>query len=165
MNYKITIKKNPNPKYLFLDIDGVMNSFNDYKMSNEEFMKKLNKISFHLNPEKIKILNEIYLEYKPTIILSSYWRKRFSLKKINKIFKKSGFIGKISDKTTKKGEEHNDRWNQIQKYISQKNVKNYIILDDEHITRNQKVVPNFIKTDSYVGLKIKHLKEIEKIWN
>ena len=66
MNYKITIKKNPNPKYLFLDIDGVMNSFNDYKMSNEEFMKKLNKISFHLNPEKIKILNEIYLQYKPT---------------------------------------------------------------------------------------------------
>ncbi len=35
MKYKITIKGAKQEKYLFLDIDGVMNSFDDYNMTGE----------------------------------------------------------------------------------------------------------------------------------
>lgn len=164
MNYKIIIKNNSYPKYLFLDIDGVMNSFDDYKMTNEEFMKQLNKISFKLNPKHIKILNNVVEKYNPKIILSSYWRTRFSLEKINDLFKKEGFKGQISDITDDQGKEHDNRWNQIKRYIDKNDVKNYIILDDEHITKNETVVPNFVKTNSYVGLTKKSLEEIHKIW-
>ena len=164
MNYKIIIKNNSYPKYLFLDIDGVMNSFDDYKMTNEEFMKQLNKISFKLNPKHVKILNNVVEKYNPKIILSSYWRTRFSLEKINDLFKKEGFKGQISDITDDQGKEHDNRWNQIKRYIDKNDVKNYIILDDEHITKNEKVVPNFVKTNSYVGLTKKSLEEIHKIW-
>lgn len=164
MNYKIIIKNNSYPKYLFLDIDGVMNSFDDYKMTNEEFMKQLNKISFKLNPNHVKILNNVVEKYNPKIILSSYWRTRFSLEKINDLFKKEGFKGQISDITDDQGKEHDNRWNQIKRYIDKNDVKNYIILDDEHITKNETVVPNFVKTNSYVGLTKKSLEEIHKIW-
>lgn len=164
MNYKIIIKNNSYPKYLFLDIDGVMNSFDDYKMTNEEFMKQLNKISFKLNPKHVKILNNVVEKYNPKIILSSYWRTRFSLEKINDLFKKEDFKGQISDITDDQGKEHDNRWNQIKRYIDKNDVKNYIILDDEHITKNETVVPNFVKTNSYVGLTKKSLEEIHKIW-
>ena len=162
--YKITIKNNPNKRYLFLDIDGVLNSFDDYSMTGDNFLKNLHKISFILNDKQIQLLNQIVEQYNPTIILSSYWRTRYSLKKINKIFKKKGFIGEISDKTDEKGKEHKDRWGQIKRYIRKKGVKNFIILDDETISENE-ICPNFIKTNSYKGLEKTHLQEIDNIWS
>lgn len=112
----------------------------------------------------MQLLNQIVVEYNPIIILSSYWRTRYSLEEINKIFKKHGFVGKISDKTDEQGEEHSERWNQIKRYIKKNNVKNFIILDDEKISENE-VSPNFIKTNSYNGLRKKHLNLIGYIWN
>lgn len=164
MSYKIFITNNKNPKYLFLDIDGVLNSFNDYNMSYKTFLEKLNKITFELNPKQIKLLNNIVERYNPTIVLSSYWRTRYTLDEINKLFKDKGFIGNISYKTDGNGKEHDDRWNQIKRFIDKQNVKNYIILDDEHITKNKAVVANFVKTDSYVGLNKKSIKQIHNIW-
>lgn len=164
MNYKITVKNNSQPKYLFLDIDGVMNSFDDYKMSGKKFMKNIHKLTFKLSKKQIKLINKIVENYNPKIILSSYWRTRYSLDEINKIFKDKGFKGTIADYTDHKGEEHDDRWNQIKRYIDKNQVKNYIILDDEHITKDSTVVPNFIKTDSYVGLTKNSLKDIHNIW-
>lgn len=133
-------------------------------MSGKTFLKKLHKISFILSDKQIRLLNQIVQEYNPIIVLSSYWRTRYSLEEINKIFKEHGFIGKISDKTDEQGEEHSERWNQIKRYINQHKIKNFIILDDEKISNNE-VSPNFIKTNSYKGLRKKHLNQIKNIWN
>ena len=157
MKYKITLKN----KYLFLDIDGVLNSFDDYNMTGEEFLKKINKISFVISPKQINLLNKIVEEYNPKIILCSYWRTRYSLEEINKMFKDKNFIGHISDKTDEKGTEHKDRWSQIKRYIDKHNIKNFIILDDDKLSNEAK---NHIQPDSYVGLINKHMKEIEKVW-
>ena len=117
MKYKITIKGAKEQKYLFLDIDGVMNSFNDYNMTGEEFLKKINDISFVISKKQIDLLNEIVEKYNPKIVLSSYWRTRYPIKKINKIFKDNGFKGAVIAKTDEKGEEHKDRWKQIKRFI------------------------------------------------
>ncbi len=162
--YKLTIKNPNNQKYLFLDIDGVLNSFDDYNMTGDTFLKNLHKISFVLSDNQIQILNNIVEKYNPTIILSSYWRTRYSLEEINKIFKKHDFIGEITDKTDEKGEEHKDRWAQIKRFIDKNHVKNFIILDDERISENE-ICPNFIKTNSYKGLDKTHLQEIDNIWS
>lgn len=161
MKYKIRLKNTNGQKYLFLDIDGVMNSFDDYNMTGKEFLKKLNDISFILNKKQINILNQIIEEYNPIIILSSYWRTRYSTKEINKIFKQNDFIGEIQDKTDEKGEEHKERWAQIKRYIDKHNVKNFIILDDDRLGNEAN---NHIKTNPYIGLTNKHIKEIKKIW-
>jgi histidinol phosphatase-like enzyme len=161
MNYKITVKNNKDQKYLFLDIDGVLNSFDDYKMTGEEFLKKLNEISFIVSKKQIRLLNEIIEEYNPKIVLSSYWRTRYDLKEINKMFKDNGFLGQIVGMTDEDGAEHKQRWAQIKRYIGKHNVKNFIILDDDKLGEG---AYNHIKTNSYIGLGNKHMKEIEKIW-
>jgi hypothetical protein len=161
MKYKITIKGAKQEKYLFLDIDGVMNSFDDYNMTGEEFLKKINDISFVISKKQINLLNEIVEKYNPKIVLSSYWRKRYPIQKINKIFKKNGFKGAVIAKTDEKGEEHKDRWNQIKRFIDKNSVESYIILDDDSLGNEAK---NHIKTDSYIGIEKEHIDRIKKIW-
>ena len=161
MNYKITVKNNKDQKYLFLDIDGVLNSFDDYKMTGKEFLEKLNDISFILSEKQIKLLNRIIKEYNPKIVLSSYWRTRYKLEEINKMFKDNGFLGQIIGMTDENGEEHKERWSQIKRYINKHKIKNFIILDDDKLGDE---AYNHIKTDSYIGITNKHINEIEKIW-
>lgn len=56
MNYKIKLKQK---KYLFLDIDGVLNSFDDYNMTGDELLKNLEDISFVLSKKQMFLLNRI----------------------------------------------------------------------------------------------------------
>ncbi len=161
MKYKITIKGAKQEKYLFLDIDGVMNSFDDYNMTGEEFLKKINDISFVISKKQIDLLNEIVEKYNPKIVLSSYWRTRYPIQKVNKIFKENGFKGAVIAITDEKGEEHKDRWNQIKRFIDKNNVESYIILDDDSLGNEAK---NHIKTDSYKGIQKEHIDKIKRIW-
>ena len=47
---------NSKPKYLFLDIDGVLNSFNDYKLQGRSFLENINNISFVLGDKQIDLI-------------------------------------------------------------------------------------------------------------
>lgn len=159
--YKINITTN---KYLFLDIDGVLNSFDDYKVTGKEFLENIHNTTFILSDRQISLLNDINEKYHPKIILSSYWRNRYSLSVIQKKFEDAGFKGKISGITPSFGGEHEDRWQQIKHYIDDNDVSNYIILDDSPLDRKDTKFPNWIRTNSYHGLDQKHMKEIDKIW-
>ena len=159
--YKINITTN---KYIFLDIDGVMNSFDDYNIDGKEFKENIHNLTFLLSKRQISLLNNIVEKYHPKIILSSYWRNRYSLKDIQNKFEKAGFKGKINGITPSFGGEHEDRWQQIEHYIQDNDVSEYIILDDSPLDRKNTKIPNWIRTDSYHGLDLKHLKEIDKIW-
>ena len=151
-------------KHLFLDIDGVLNSFDDYKVSGKEFLENIENTTFILSDRQISLLNNIVDKYHPKIILSSYWRNRYPLTVIQKKFEAVGFKGKISGLTPSFGGEHEDRWEQINHYINDNDVSEYIILDDSLLDRKKTKFPNWIKTDSYHGLDHKHLREIDKIW-
>jgi len=159
--YKINITTN---KHLFLDIDGVLNSFDDYKVSGKEFLENIENTTFILSDRQISLLNNIVDKYHPKIILSSYWRNRYSLTVIQKKFEAVGFKGKISGITPSFGGEHEDRWEQINHYINDNDVSEYIILDDSPLDRKKTKYPCWIKTDSYHGLDHIHLKEIDKLW-
>ena len=160
-NYKINITTN---KYLFLDIDGVLNSFDDYDVDGKEFLENIENHTFILSDKQISLLNNIIDKYHPKIILSSYWRNRYSLKTLQNKFEDAGFKGKILAITPSFGGEHEDRWQQIKHYIDDNDVSDYIILDDSPLDRKNTKFPNWIKTDSYHGLDQKHLREIDKIW-
>ena len=160
-NYKINVTTN---KYLFLDIDGVLNSFDDYDVDGKEFLENIENHTFILSDKQISLLNNIIDKYHPKIILSYYWRNRYSLKTLQKKFEAEGFKGKILAITPSFGGEHEDRWQQIKHYIDDNDVSDYIILDDSPLDRKNTKFPNWIKTDSYHGLDHKHLREIDKIW-
>ena len=159
--YKINITTN---KYLFLDIDGVLNSFDDYGVEGKEFIENIENLTFILSKRQMSLLNNINDKYHPKIILSSYWRNRYSLLTLQNKFEAAGFKGKILAITPSFGGEHEDRWQQIKHYIEDNDVSNYIILDDSPLDRKNTKFPNWIKTDSYHGLDHKHLREIDKIW-
>jgi hypothetical protein len=159
--YKINITTN---KYLFLDIDGVLNSFDDYGVDGKEFIENIENLTFILSKRQMSLLNNIIDKYHPKIILSSYWRNRYSLLTLQNKFEAAGFKGKILAITPSFGGEHEDRWQQIKHYIEDNDVSNYIILDDSPLDRKNTKFPNWVKTDSYHGLDHKHLKEIDKIW-
>ena len=63
--YKINITTN---KHLFLDIDGVLNSFDDYKVSGKEFLENIENTTFILSDRQISLLNNIVDKYHPKII-------------------------------------------------------------------------------------------------
>jgi hypothetical protein len=159
--YKINITTN---KYLFLDIDGVLNSFDDYGVDGKEFIENIENLTFILSKRQMSLLNNIIDKYHPKIILSSYWRNRYSLLTLQNKFEAAGFKGKILAITPSFGGEHEDRWQQIKHYIEDNDVSNYIILDDSPLDRKNTKFPNWVKTDSYHGLDHKHLREIDKIW-
>ena len=159
--YTINITTN---KYLFLDIDGVLNSFDDYGIDGKEFIENIENLTFILSDRQLSLLNKIIDKYHPKIILSSYWRNRYSLKTLQNKFEDAGFKGKILAITPSFGGEHEDRWQQIKHYIDDNDVSDYIILDDSPLDRKNTKFPKWIKTDSYHGLDQKHLREIDKIW-
>ena len=159
--YKINITTN---KYLFLDIDGVLNSFDDYGVDGKQFLENIENLTFILSKRQMSLLNNIIDKYHPKIILSSYWRNRYSLLTLQNKFEAAGFKGKILAITPSFGGEHEDRWQQIKHYIEDNDVSNYIILDDSPLDRKNTKFPNWVKTDSYHGLDHKHLREIDKIW-
>ena len=146
------LSKKQSKKIVFLDIDGVVNDFpnHDDKTINE--IKK----DFHkfLHEDKINLLNKIVDEVNPDFVLSSYWRKHFSIKEVNKLFKDSGFKGSFIDKTSNHGEEHKDRWKQIKKSLEQHNPDKYVILDDGKVVDDK---DHMVQTVKIKGLQEKDI--------
>ena len=141
--------------------------FDKYVFEGEYQCTKFIALNYDTGVEKRvaysqKLTNEDIESFKGVFLIKSYNSKGYITDAV--IFKDRGFVGYISDKTDEQGEEHSERWNQIKRYIKKNNVKNFIILDDEKISENE-VSPNFIKTNSYKGLRKKHLNLIGNIWN
>jgi hypothetical protein len=122
-------------KVLFLDIDGVLNGdeFLDddtpkptYQDVEEWMLWWLEAI----NPESIKILNQIIRITETKVVLSSNRRYWASLKDISTILKIAGFKGEIIDRTpVRRGES---RGSEIRAWLNENNPESYIILDDDN---------------------------------
>ena len=144
---------------VFLDIDGVVNDFPNHKDKTIKDIKS--QFEDFIFEEKIKLLNKLIDEVNVVFILSSYWRKHFTVKEINKLFKDCGFKGEFIDKTSNHGVEHDDRWKQIKKCIDKYNPDNYVILDNGKVCEDN---PNFIRTVKTDGLKDKDIEKAIKIF-
>lgn len=139
-------------KYIFLDIDGVLNSDKWYVSENNP--GNLNGKEGDLDPECVNRLNNICKETGAKIVLSSDWRiswpyciDRLENGGINK--------GLIVDKTP----EHmwlpyfsdKSRGSEISSWLSTHECERYVILDDrKDFTEEQ--WPNFVHIDSMHGL-------------
>lgn len=157
-----TILDNP---IIFLDIDGVLNSF--------YLENKLNEFI----PESIAILNYLYLKYNAYIVISSSWREFKTLEEIKKYFENNYFIGNIIDKTDVADEEHSKidtskietlqseddfylaigenqcRNYEIMKYINENNVDKYVVIDDM-LFSNKELSKHHIRTNNKFGLTL-----------
>lgn len=159
-------------KYIFLDIDGVLNS-NDYfsslehikrskKLLDERFSPSIAHNVSYIDPVAVENLNKLVKDTGAKVVVSSTWR--FS-PDLSEIFKISGVEAPIfsitpSSRSRIRGEE-------IQAWLDKKaeSPYKYVILDDDSdMLRDQ--LPYFIQVDWMArGLSENDVKLATKILN
>jgi hypothetical protein len=116
-------------KILFLDIDGVLNTYQEQKTKHN-----------YIDPIKISRLEKVISATGAKIVISSNWR--FAMNEIEKELPTIvpyiiGITGLAEDRTT-----------EITNWINEHDVENYVVLDDMYIH----LPNNFIQTNEDVGL-------------
>jgi len=142
-------------KVVFLDIDGVMTS----NSLNEEINKSTSVYTF--SKGCVNALNKILESHRSKIVLTSSWRTVFDVEKQCEIFSENGVVQMPYSQTIDLGYEN--RSEEIRQYISkQKNISNFLILDDMEIIGFD---DNFIRVDFNTGLTMEHIGKAIKILN
>lgn len=143
-----------NTSYIFLDIDGVLNTYR-HRLLQEE---ATGDSSIHnWCPQACHNLLKLCREYDIHIIISSNWKDQYELEEIRRFFEKNGVPSdNIIDKTPSEVEEHKAaeyRGLEIQQWLN-KNAPDgasYVIIDDEStILSAQK--DHFVRVDPEEGL-------------
>lgn len=156
-------------KFIFLDIDGVLNSEQYYiekpwPQRFEELKDKLDEhIAFgisHIDPKAVKLLNKLVAETKAKIVVSSSWRGDIALQTI---FSLADIIEPIYGETPRL--ESRFRGEEIKFWLEKqsKPYKYVIIDDDSDMFDDQK--PYFIHTDYEFGLTKSDVDKAIKILN
>jgi hypothetical protein len=146
------------PKIIFLDIDGVLNTFTD----------ETPRSRYPLLPRCVENLNKIIRETQAKIVVSSTWRFLFKTPKdLEKVLKESGFEGEIFDFTDSLPNYYSVRGNEIKKWLEDHeellgvpyyDFSSYIILDDDSdMLLEQK--DNFIHVNNLIGINITVIKQ------
>lgn len=122
-------------KILFLDVDGVLNS---WKTGGRYALKR----------SCLRRLQKIIEETECKVVLSSTWRRdEYALKRLKRVLKYRGL--EILDKTIYI--PSGPRGLEIQEWIKRNDVKRYAILDDDSDMLEEQL-KNFFQTDGDYGL-------------
>lgn len=158
-------------KLVFLDIDGVLNyelfwkdEAQDIKLKN--LSESAPKGSHDICKDKIGLLNDLIEQTEAKIIISSTWRKYYTLDELRELFKFMGFKGEIIDTTPylnfQKLDGYNysvprgceiKAWLEINKDklgVESHKIKYLILDDDSDMLYNQRHA--YFRVDPYCGL-------------
>lgn len=138
-------------RFIFLDIDGVMNSIPSWDWDGQ----------IPIESSKVELLNNILDSVKNCgIVISSSWRSWNSLQVFKIEFRKAGF--EYSDHIIGKTPERRDsnRSKEIKKWLEDKTYDSYLAIDDRTLS-----CINSHKTESSKGLTLSDAKKIIKYMN
>lgn len=146
-------------KVLFLDFDGVLNSF-EYCITR----KPTNELLLMLDPRSVDLLNLVCRSLPDlSIVISSSWRKTHTLKEICEILNGCGFlysnriIGITESLYTKRGIE-------IDSYRTNHEISEYCIIDDDSDMLEHQL-PRFIRTNDMTGITVYDALNIIKLFD
>lgn len=163
-------------KFIFLDIDGVLNSESYYttRETKPTTREEHNIMSF--DPQAIVHLNRIIEETGALIVVSSTWRQSRSIKELQQLLDNVGVISKVYSKTPVLREEYIFRGNEIEWWLQEEQRKDgkiaftmlspykYVILDDDFDMLLHQA-PYFVKCNYKTGLTETLANEAIKILN
>ena len=140
-------------KYIFLDIDGVLNASGDKEIVFN--MMEVNKLELFVN---------FVLEVDASVVITS--SRRIYKEEVNMIKLALAKINNVSVLSEKRIHKH--RGNEIEWYITENKINNFVIFDDNDDMISDKPLLNnhFILVDYLVGLTkedIMKAKEILKL--
>ena len=167
-------------KVIFLDIDGVLATTKQYFTNRTKFREKnidakeLN-LPYPWDKECVDVFNEILDATNAVIVLSSDWKHHWSLEEIDKVFKWNGVIKSPiaytpNDSVSFGNLTMNRAW-EIEKYIREVGVDNYVVIDDLWVNKYMKSNGSedraFITRESeglkQTGLKDKIIKKLNNV--
>ncbi len=142
---------------IFLDIDGVLN-------------RTKHATEIHLEESKCALLMELVRSVeqkniKVKIVLSTFWRT--FRKYIEYILQRRGFPPGIvcgvtpGDPVSKKS--YVNRAEEIETWLANANVINFVILDDRESASNEKLQPRFVRTQHETGLTHENVLDAVRI--
>ena len=137
---------------IFLDIDGVLRTHK----SDLEWSKYLgvpipsNVHDRRFDKKIVSNINEIVGYTRAKIVVTSTWRVKHSLEELKQIFRDNGISAEIIGKTDiglTRGEE-------IEQYISDNEIENYVVIDDQ-VSDILKSIPKerVIKVNPTIGFE------------
>lgn len=152
---------------LFLDFDGVLNTSNFRDLFGS-----------CLNPFLVRNLIELVRECNFRIVLSTAWRDFLDNEKLKKAFSCDGFRNSLSDEEVNfllertigktefikiKGLSFEEtRSLEINSFVNDNQLKNWLAIDDLDLANNKFAVKNFVRTDDDVGLSSDLVEKIIK---
>jgi hypothetical protein len=131
-------------KIVFLDIDGVICFGDDI-----------------IEPEKIKLLNQLIAETGAYIVISSSLRKIYTRTELCDLLNQAGFQGTILGVTPNLNSR---RGLEIKEWLKTKRYKilSFVILDDNS-DFEAVGLDRLVQTNSFQGLQCSHIKQAKKI--
>lgn len=140
-------------KFLFLDIDGVLNNTNYHESESD--------LSYPLSAfckDNIKSFNKLMDEISDIkVVISSSWRVDSNLQNI---FDKVGLNVKIFDITPSLSD---DRSVEIKEYLKDKANYSYCIIDDINYFNNDEQKDNFVLINDRIGFSDSDIDRVKKI--
>jgi hypothetical protein len=147
-------------KIIFLDIDGVLNSYTDF-LESSLYGHPFNTGKIVISSGKLCLLEYIVRNTDAKIVISSTWRSHFTLDEIYEMFKVRGFKlprKVIIDKTEthrhgfSSGPEY-FRKSEIKEWLkANKPIESYVILDDIRPSFFEGMTDNLVTTRDDDGL-------------
>lgn len=159
--------------YLFLDIDGVLNSMRLLFAVNANSDVKFENYMHELDPIAINLLRSSQQLCNFKIVISSAWRYSFTIEQFHELFSKFEWDTKdiIIDVTRREYNKSDNngnvdiRGNQIKDWIDN-NVNgayNYVILDDSSDMLDEQM-KHLVHTENNDGFLFTHYKQIAEIF-
>jgi hypothetical protein len=164
-------------KLIFLDFDGVLNS---QKFLRSDFFEEsvkgltdaelyLIQYAYMLDPEAIKLVNDLVTRSGAQVVASTSHRTRYSLEELNKMLQGRGatfeIIGKTPRLLPRKFSEYVDRGDEIQAFLDNppEPVEAFVILDDFNNMGDLR--DHLVLTSDRTGLRPDHVEDALKILN
>jgi hypothetical protein len=136
-------------KYVFLDIDGVLNSDRYVKSRAQVDTNDLWTLE-DIDPAAVGILNALVEKSGAKVVISSSWRHHHSLEEIRALLGERGFRGNVLDATPRLfGESRGTEirtWLRVQVH----EAHSFVVLDDDPATGE--LDARWVLTDPVVGL-------------
>ena len=135
-------------KIIFIDIDGPLawGTWGDGRVTLNEGNDKSFTIPYPWVEEDCIALQKICDETNASLVVSSYWRKHYSIIQLRLIFRHYGVYAPVVDITT-----HQDLWNkmsrpsmewdraaEITKWVKDNKISNWISIDDMELDKHYK---------------------------
>ena len=140
-------------KVIFLDIDGVLATERTQQI---EKRKWYNEKAYPFEPKSIKSLNQILEKVDTDIVLTSDWRRVFSLVEIDKVFK----FNKLEQSPNDYSKVLHNRDKEIRDYVKENKLSKFVIIDDMQLNVYKE---RFIRTQAEKGLQLYQVKKIVKL--